>query len=468
MGNFDRRLFLKGSAVGAFSLAFGGCGMPKVFDKRSKRPNVLVILTDDQGYGDVGYAGTGDIRTPNIDSICREGIRFDNFHSNCPVCSPTRASLLTGRYPDLVGVPGVIREELPFGNFGFMAPEAVTLPEVLKKAGYHTSAIGKWHLGLSSPNLPNERGFDHFSGFLGDMMDDYFTHLRHGYNFMRINEKTVDPEGHATDIFTGWTCQYLEERAESDKPFFCYLAYNAPHTPIQPRSDWLSKVKKREAGVSEKRAKILALIEHMDDGVGEVLRKLEETGQAENTLIIFTSDNGGQLSAGANNEPLRGGKQQMLEGGIGVPFCACWAGKIAAGSRCEKLAVTMDIFATVCEVAGVNGPCDIEAESFLPELLGEERVQKDRLTFWMRREGGKYRGRCYYAARLGDYKLLQNTSFEPMTLYNLREDPREMNPLAATHPMYKKLSNALSNHIIRAGAVPWQGPGALDVDLNEL
>jgi arylsulfatase A-like enzyme len=211
-------------------------------NKDTKRvPNILVILTDDQGYHDVSYYGTKDIKTPNIDQLASSGLRLDNFYANCPVCSPTRASLLTGRFPDHVGVPGVIRT-FDKDNWGYLDPKSTLLPKELKKAGYATAMIGKWHLGFDSPNLPNERGFDYFQGWLGDMMDDYWTHRRHDINYMRKNKEIIDPVGHATDLFTQWVTSYFDERAKQKQPFFVYLAYNAPHFPVQPPKEWLEKV----------------------------------------------------------------------------------------------------------------------------------------------------------------------------------------------------------------------------------
>jgi len=214
------------------------------------KPNILVILTDDQGRGDYSAFGTKDIRTPTIDRLFHEGMTFNNFFANSCVCYPSRAALLTGCYPDRVGVPGVIREETPENSWGYLLPGTMLLPQLLKPAGYHTALIGKWHLGIGSPNTPNERGFDLFEGFLGDMMDDYWTHLRHGLNLMRYNQTMMEAKGHATDVFTDWACDYLQERATAGKPFFLYLAYNAPHDPIQPPPEWLEKVKHREPGIS--------------------------------------------------------------------------------------------------------------------------------------------------------------------------------------------------------------------------
>ena len=235
---------------------------------QAAQPNFLIILADDHGYGDVSAYHDSDVRTPNIDRIGKEGLLFTAMRANCTVCSPSRAALLTGRYADRVGVPGVIRTK-PEDSWGYFKPGVPTIADELKKAGYHTGIIGKWHLGLESPNTPNERGFDHFHGFLGDMMDSYTTHLRHGNNYMRLNAEVIDPQGHATDLFTDWAGDYLRERAKSkDKPFFLYLAYNAPHFPIEPPAEWLAKVKDRAPQLDEKRAMNVAFVEHLDDRLG--------------------------------------------------------------------------------------------------------------------------------------------------------------------------------------------------------
>ncbi|MEN6333478.1 MAG: sulfatase-like hydrolase/transferase, partial [Phycisphaerales bacterium] len=251
---------------------------------------------------------------------------------------------------------------------------------------------------------------------------------------------------------------YLRERAEKkDRPFLLYLAYNAPHAPIQPPQEWLDRVKQRQPGIDDKRARLVALIEHLDAGVGKVLDALKETGVADDTLVIFTSDNGGQLDLGASNGSLRAGKGDMYEGGIREPMCAAWPGRIDPGSRSDRVALTMDIFPTVCEAAGTPIDHPIDGASFLPTLLGRGRPADQRTLFWVRREGGpRYGGRAYYAAREGDFKLLQNSPFEPMALYNLSDDPEEERPLDKKHPMYAKLFNALQAHISQAGAVPWQ------------
>lgn len=428
-------------------------------EKSQARPNVLVILVDDLGYGDLSSYGATDLKSPHIDALLKRGMKFNNFYANCPVCSPTRAALLTGRYQDMVGVPGVIRTH-PQNSWGYLVPSAVTLADVFQEAGYHTGIVGKWHLGLEAPNVPNQRGFEFFRGFLGDMMDDYYQHRRHDVNYMRFNDKQVDPEGHATDLFTEWTCDFLKQQAQTEQPFFLYLAYNAPHTPIQPPADWLEKVKQREAGIDPARAKLVALIEHLDAGIGEVVNTLDETGLSENTLVIFSSDNGGQLSVGANNGDLRDGKQSMYEGGLKVPTGVVWKGHISPNTETDFMAMSMDLFPTVCEASGIKVPAGLDSVSILPTLEGKTQAPLRKHWFFRRREGGnRYGGKTIEAVRSGDWKLLQNSPFAPLELYNLKADPLEKENLAEKNrKKFNELSTLLRAEIQRYGSVPWQKP----------
>jgi arylsulfatase A-like enzyme len=420
------------------------------------KPNIVLIMVDDLGYGDLASYGATDMQTPHIDRLMERGLRFDQFYANCTVCSPTRASLMTGLYPDKAGVPGVIRQ-VATDDFGFLDPAAVTLPDMLNKADYHTALIGKWHLGLESPNTPNERGFDFFHGFLGDMMNDYYTHLRGGKNWMRRNNEVIKADGHATDVFSDWSIDYIKaQAADKEKPFFLLLTYNAPHFPIQPPKDWLEKVTKRAPNLDPKRAKNVAFIEHLDDNVGRVLAAIDEADIADNTIVIFTSDNGGSIRHAQRNLPLNGGKQDHLEGGIRVPTCVVWPGKIQPG-RSNELGITMDFYPTLCEIAGVEIEHAIDGQSLAPIWLSGEAGDPERVLIWVRREGNqRYQGRAYYAIRKGKWKLFQNTPFEPMQLVDLEADPYEASPMEAKGKVANELTALLMRHIQDAGSVPWQ------------
>ena len=426
------------------------------------KPNIVMILVDDLGYGDLSYMGAKDLKSPYIDRLASQGVRFTEFYANCPVCSPTRAALLTGRYQDLVGVPGVVRTH-PENNWGHLTKEAVLIPKLLKPTGYHTAIVGKWHLGLEEPNRPTDRGFDHFHGWLGDMMDDYYKHRRHGINYMRHQTEVLDPPGHTTDLFTKWAIDYIKGRSPK-QPYFLYLAYNAPHTPIQPPKEWFEKVKAREPGITDKRAKLVALIEHMDEGIGQVLKTIE--GEIEHggrsTLVIFSSDNGGQLNVGANNGPLRDGKQSVYEGGLKVPTCVAWLGsdRIRPDSISHFQAMSMDLFPTICDFAGAKIPHQIEGKSIRPVLLGYKQEELRKMMFFSRREGGtRYQGKTIEAVRRDQWKLLQNSPFAPLELYNLAEDPLEQNNLAQKNrKIFNELSAALRKQLQLYGAVPWQRP----------
>lgn len=424
----------------------------------AERPNMLVILADDLGYGDLSSYGADDLHTPHIDSVVAGGMKFTNFYANCPVCSPTRAALLSGRYADLVGVPGVVRTRA-HDNWGYLHPQAVLLPRLLQEAGYHTAIVGKWHLGLEPPNVPNDRGFDFFHGFLGDMMDDYYDHRRHGINYMRRNREEIDPQGHATDLFTEWACAFLRQH-EAGRPFFLYLAYNAPHSPIQPPENWFQRVRRREPDISQQRAKLVALIEHMDDGIGRVLECLRTTGLAKQTIVVFSSDNGGALRYQADNGPLRDGKGSVYEGGLKVPTAISWAGTVVAGSRTAQRAMSMDILPTLLDAAGMEAPDDIDGVSFLPTLLGQQQPELRSHWFFRRREGGlTYGGKTIEAVVHGPWKLLQNSPYAPLELYHLADDPLEQHDLKdRERQVFRRLAAELREEIQRYGSVPWQQP----------
>lgn len=421
-------------------------------------PNFLIILTDDHGYGDVSVYHPTDVRTPHIDQLAMDGMLFTNMRANCTVCSPSRAALLTGRFPDRVGVPGVIRTQ-PANSWGYFDPTVPTLANELKVAGYQTGIIGKWHLGLQSPNTPNERGFDFFHGFLGDMMESYLTHRRDGNNYMRRNQQVIDPPGHATELFTDWAADYLRERARAKQPFLLYLAYNAPHFPIEPPAEWLDRIRQRVPQLEDKRAKNVAFVEHLDHCIGRVLATLRETGLDQQTLVAFTADNGGSLPHGQNNDPWRDGKQSHYDGGLRVPFIVRWPSHIQAGSKSDYAGQHFDLFPTLLELAGHPRSKELDAVSLVPVLRGET-ITAPRDLYFVRREGGpEYGGKSYEALIRGDWKLMQNSPFSPLELYNLNSDPHETTNLAGKEKkIFNELATALRAHIQRGGATPWQPP----------
>ncbi len=425
------------------------------------RPNVLLILTDDQGWGELSVAGAPDLDTPNLDRLAAEGMRLTNFYANCPVCSPSRASLLTGRYPESVGVPGVIRTH-PRNSWGSLAPNARLLPAIMKERGYTAALIGKWHLGLIPGDHPNARGFDFFHGFLGDMMDDYWTHRRHGLNYMRQNDQVIDPAGHATELFTDWACDYLRtwaagEAGAARQPFFLYLAYNAPHVPIQPPQEVLHAYRQRHPDASPERAELAASIEHLDAGIGKVLKTLDELDLANNTLVLYSSDNGGQRNVGAYNGPYRDGKGTGYEGGIRVPMIARWPGKISPGTQSDAVALTMDLFATVLDAADIPKPENVDGRSLLPILTGRQKDLPQRDLFWVRLEEGRW----IWAARRGSWKLVRPLPRpnQPARdeLYDLAADPYETTDLSTQRPEQLRLmQELLEQHIAASRDVPWK------------
>ena len=437
----------------------------------SELPNILLIIADDLGYGDLSVMGGPNLQTPHIDSLATGGMRFTQFRANSSVCSPSRAALLSGMFPDRAGVPGVIRTH-DNDSWGWLAGNLTLLPAALKRQGYHSAIVGKWHLGLESPNTPNERGFDFFHGFLGDMMDDYYTHRRHDINYLRRNDEVIDPEGHATDLFSDWACDYLRGRERNhDSPFFLYLAYNAPHVPIQPPQEYLDRVLEREPGIDEKRAKLVALIEHLDDGVGRVLQTLKDTGFEQNTLVIFTSDNGGQVDVGAYNGPHRGTKGEMYEGGLKIPCLVRWPTRITPGTQTDAQAVLMDLFPTILEAAGsradVNGRSTdgsfqqrIDGVGLCDLMLGKTQKLPERSLYFVRREGGPvFAGKTNDAVIRGQWKILQNTPFSPMELYDMQNDPLEENDLRTKAPgQYQQMVRQWMLHIQEGGCTPWQAP----------
>ncbi len=426
----------------------------------AERPNILLIMADDLGWSDIGCYGATDIKTPHIDKLAEQGCQLINFYSNSNVSSPSRAALLTGCFPDLVGVPGVIRDGERW-NYGNLTTYAPTLAEQLQEGGYKSALIGKWHLGITSPNHPNDRGFEVFNGWLEGMIDSYTTHTRSKKNYMRNNDCVVETSGeHATDLFTRWAVEHIDNMAGDESPLFMFLSYTAPHDPIDPTEESLERILEREDGISLERAKYGALVEHMDCGIGEVVDALSRTGRLDNTIIIFLSDNGGVLRHGATNGELRGGKGDMWEGGIRVPFIV-WSPERVERQLSQNKMVMMDIYPTLLELVGLESltPETIDGVSYAKMLRGEEQKDPKRVLYFVRREGGSSMGLSYYAVRYGDWKMLQNNPTQPFFFVNVAKDPFEKSPIAAEEmpsEMVEKFQNRMQTHQAKVGRVAWQ------------
>lgn len=441
-----RREFVGGLLAGSAMLA-----APR------RRPNILVILVDDLGYGDLGCYGAPDIESPHLDRLAAEGLRFTRFYSNSPVCSPTRAALLSGRFPERCGVPGVIRTHRA-NNWGHLTPDTTLLPALLRPAGYETVHIGKWHLGLTSPNLPTDRGFERFDGWLGDMMDDYFAHRRHDINYLRRGTEVVDPPGHATELFCAWFLEWLRER-DAARPFFCYLCFNAPHAPIQPPPEWLERIRARRPELGDKRARLVALIEHMDDAIGRCLAGLDAAGLRDDTLVFFVSDNGGDLPCAASCGPLRAGKGTLYEGGIRVPAIARWPGQIAPGGTCDSTWLTCDLTPTALELAGAPTLGGLDGRSLLPVLRDPSLPRPPQDLFFTRLEGSREfpDGWTTDAIVRDGWKLMRPLHTAPYELYHLNDDPLEQRNVIGDEPARAaELRAALERQLAEYARIPWQ------------
>ncbi len=446
--------------------AQGPSASPSEVDDVDKLPNIVLIVVDDLGFNDITYygggIGGGSVPTPQIDSIAKQGIHFTNGYTGNGTCAPSRAALLTGRYPTRVGfeftpaspqlmklVSGdSFKEENaenypPSSSLGLPGSE-LTLPEVLKEKGYHSLLLGKWHLGADEGMTPNDQGFDEFLGFLGggamfmeeddpnvvnskqdfDPIDKYlWPNLKYGVRFNK--GERFKPDSHVTDYLSREAVKAIEENR--NRPFFMYLAYNAPHTPLQSEKrdyDALSHIEDHTERT------YAGMIRGLDRGIGQVLASLEENGLSDNTMVIFTSDNGGAGYVGLPdlNKPYRGWKMTLFEGGIHTPYFIKWPEKIAAGSQYDSPVAHIDIFSTVLAAVGIALPDDriTDGKDILKVALDPEQPSLDRPLFW----------------RSGGYKVVQQDGWKLQLLehngktwvFNLNEDPTEQRDLSALNP----------------------------------
>jgi arylsulfatase A-like enzyme len=386
----------------------------------SGKPNMIWIMADDLGSGDLGCYGAKDLLTPHIDSLAREGVKCERFYAAAPVCSPSRACTLTGRYPDALGIKGALMGE------GGLPGNAVTIAKVLKQSGYATGLVGKWHLGYEGKSLPNSQGFDLFYGFRGGKID-YFKHTdtaqkvkgeNLGKHDFYENEKEIFPEGYSTGLFTQRAVQFVEDHKAG--PFFLLLSYNAPHYArpgvLQAPEETIRRFAKE--GKPSLRQLYAAMVSGMDDGVGEVLACLKKNGLEDNTLVMFVSDNGADPGNGGSNTPFTNGKWKFTEGGIRVPMIVKWPGKLPAGAMTREPVHMIDLFPTALAVAGVAKPPDLKLDG-----LDALDVLKGKRTF---PERSLYFGKDVVIR--GKWKLINSR------LYDLETDPGEREDLAQKYP----------------------------------
>lgn len=414
--------------------------------QQTKKPNLVVIMTDDMGWADVGFNGCKDIPTPNIDVIANEGVRFDEGYVSYPVCGPSRAGFLTGRYQDRFGFttnPSIDPNNPTSG----LPVEEETMAQVLRKADYNNAIIGKWHMGTNAVFHPLERGFDYFYGFLSGGHNYYPDQLtlndisdvtsKWGWYRTKIieNRTKVETDDYLTDELSDAAVEYIKKQADNDQHFMLYLAYNAPHTPLQATEKYLS----RFPNITDKRRKTYAaMVSAVDDGVGRVLKTIEEKGLDENTIIVFLSDNGGANNNASDNGPLRGMKGDLFEGGVRVPFAIRWKGIIPEGKSYEKPVSSLDIMATIVAQTEVkiNTERPLDGVDLIPYLTGKDKGTPHDYLFWRKWEQNAM------AIRKGNHKLVANKNQDKNApeLFDLSLDAAENEDLKSKE---KEISDSL-------------------------
>lgn len=425
-----------------------GFVVPDLLVADDSKPNVLLIISDDQGWPDLGCLGLKPVKTPSLDRLAAEGTRATNFYVTWPACTPSRGSLLTGRYPQRNGLYDMVRNDLV--NYGHrftrdeyavspemtlgLDPRELTLGDHLKRSGYVNGVVGKWDMGQAKRYLPLQRGFDFFYGH-GNNGIDYHTHERYGIpSLFRGNERTEEDKGtYVTEVFERESVAFVKEHAGKD-PFFLYLAFNAPHSAstlaednggqkpgVQAPEEEVAKY--RGLVKEEKLARYFAAVTRMDTAIGRVLEAIEVAGETEETIVIFFSDNGGSGNGG--NAPLRGSKSTMWEGGLRVPFLMKWPGKVPAGKVTDEFLTSLEILPTLLAATGTPAPDGLKLDGFdlLPVLRGELPSPRSEM-FWQRRSD--------VAARVGPYKWVQSS--KGSGLFDLSTDLGEEHDLSTEKP----------------------------------
>ena len=418
MQSQTRREFLTNAGFLAASLpiatVLSGCGRSARDAFDANHPNVVLIMTDDQGWGDIHSHGNAVLDTPVMDSLAAQGARFERFFVS-PVCAPTRASLLTGRYHLRTGTHGVTR------GCENMRSEEVTIAEALKQAGYATGCFGKWHNGAHYPHNPNGQGFDEFLGFCGGHWNNYFdTTLQHNNRFVR-------PTGYISDVLTDAALGFIEQNRR--RPFFCYVPYNAPHSPFQVPDKYFNKYKAK--GLDDKTACVYAMCENLDDNIGRILDRLDRLGLSENTIVMFLTDNGPNTDR--FNGEMKGRKGSVHEGGIRVPFFVRWPGRIDAGKAIPQIAAHIDLFQTIVELCGVPMPRTLpqDGRSLAPLLTDDAVEWEDRMIFTFRSPGGNT-DNLPGSVRTQRWRAVKGR--RKWELYDMAADPSQERDVAAEQP----------------------------------
>lgn len=399
-------------------------------EKNNDLPNIVLILTDDLGYNDVGFNGSTEIMTPNIDSIAKNGVLFTDGYVSYPVCGPSRAGLMTGRYQDTFGFGKNPLFAPKDPNMGLTLSEQ-TMADMLKLSNYTTLAVGKWHLGAHESLRPMKRGFDHFFGFLTGghrffpeewTLADETKVKNQGAAYrtkLLRDDQRVEEKEYLTDALSRESVDFIDKN--SDKQFFIYLAYNAPHGPLQATQEYLDRYDHIE---QNSRKTYAAMVSAVDDGVGDIISKLKEKGIYDNTIIYFLSDNGGRLRGDSDNGELRGKKGNLFEGGIRVPFAMQWPKEIEGGQVFKKPIISLDIFATLKEITSpeIRSKNELHGVNLIPFLKGENKNDPHKFLFWrnnLMQNDPNLRIEAL-ALRSGEFKFIKNK--ETDALYNLKNE----------------------------------------------
>ncbi|MBC6998028.1 sulfatase-like hydrolase/transferase [Cytophaga sp. FL35] len=409
------------------------------------RPNILMILCDDLGYGDVGFNGSKDIRTPEMDKLAKTGTIFTSAYVAHPFCGPSRSAIMTGRYPHLTGTPYNLYQNSSQDdkdNMGIPLKE-VFVSKALQDAGYYTSAIGKWHLGAAPKFHPDNRGFNNFYGFLGgghdyfpdEYQEVYRKQLAIGNKEIRDyvlplehNGNSVNESEYLTDAFSREAVNEIKTATNKKQPFFIYLAYNAPHVPLEAKPADLKEFSSIE---NKDRKTYAAMVYAVDRGIGQIVKALKETSQYENTLIVFYSDNGGNTNHGASNYPLKGSKGDTWEGGYRTPMFFHWPNKITEHENFNFPVSSLDLYPTFLGLAKSKPPVGkkLDGKNILSNILNRTNPRENEMLFALR-----YReGYCDVGGRLGDWKITRMGN-EPWRLHNLKEDIGEKKNLSGRYP----------------------------------